>query len=135
MQISRDITNEPGTGFEPATIASQEGRRRSRGTRPAPSSPTSRPADTGTVPEFRLGTGRAGSKTGQLRIEIEYWYHDQLRLRPRAHTALVGYLTFGRNADDHRHHYIDATAVISGGPARGTRGAAFNDRSRLYPDR
>ncbi len=40
------------------------------------SSPTTRTGGTGTVTEFRLATGRAGSKAGRLWIDVEHW-HEQ----------------------------------------------------------
>jgi hypothetical protein len=75
--------------------------------------PTTRPAGTGTVTEFRLAAGRAGSKTGRLWIDIEHWHHEPLRLNRRAQFGLVGHLAFGPNDANRRRYYIDATDMTA----------------------
>lgn len=76
-------------------------------------SPTTRPAGTGTVTEFRLAAGRAGSKTGRLWIAVEHWHQAPVLLNRRTHVGLAGHLAFGPNDADHRRYYVDATAMTA----------------------
>lgn len=73
--------------------------------------PKIRPAGTGTVTEFRLATGRAGSKTGRLWIDVEHWRRQPRDLKSRDQLVLAGRLAFGQNGADRARYYIDADSI------------------------
>lgn len=75
--------------------------------------PTTRTAGAGTVAEFQLATGRAGSKTGRLWIDIEHWHHEPSQINRRAQVGLVGHLAFGPNVANQRRYYINATNMTA----------------------
>jgi len=80
-------------------------------------SPATSPA--GTVTEFRLATGRAGSKTGRLWIDVEVWQQDPLLLDSGAPIGHVGHLVFRRNHGNRSGYYVDASEIatpVFGGP-------------------
>lgn len=75
------------------------------------SEPTSRAAGTGTVTEFQLATGRAGSKTGRLWIAVEHWHREPIEIRRRDRVALTGRLAFGRDSADTTRYYLDTSSL------------------------
>ncbi len=77
------------------------------------SSPTTRPAGTGIVTEFRLASGRAGAKTGRLWIDVEHWHHAQMLLNRRTTVGLAGHLAFGPDDANHRRYYVDPTDITA----------------------
>lgn len=73
--------------------------------------PTTRPAGTGTVTEFRLASGRAGSKTGRLWIAVEHWHREGLELGRRERVALTARLAFGPDSHDSVRYYLDTSSL------------------------
>lgn len=95
--------------------------------------PSTRPAGTGTVSEFRLATGRAGSKTGRLWIDVEHWHRQPLAIRRRGNVALAGHLVWRRSLDG-SCYVIDADGLDARVP-RSARSAEEVDRgSNLASD-
>jgi single-stranded DNA-binding protein len=82
------------------------------------SEPTTRPAGNGTVTQFNLASGRAGSKTGRLWIKVEYWQpNDASALCQHRHVIVSGRLSYSiRGAPDdgcdRSRYYINARTVM-----------------------
>lgn len=71
------------------------------------SEPTMRAAGTGTVTEFRLVAGRAGSKTGRLWIELEHWHRDVCLLKRGDGVVVSGRLAYGGAGRDRSRYYLE----------------------------
>ncbi len=65
------------------------------------SAPTTRPAGTGHVSGFRLSSGRAGSKSGRLWIDVELWHTGtaNVEVAQRDFVAVGGRLAYGGQPD------------------------------------
>lgn len=64
------------------------------------SAPTTRPAGTGTVTEFTLASGRAGTKTGRLWIPVHLWQPEQpTAVADREFVVITGRLAYRAPSD------------------------------------
>lgn len=82
-------------------------------------SPTTRPAGTGTVTEFRLATGRATAKTGRLWIEVAHWQREPFGLIRRDQVAVVGHLAFRRDEADHGRYFVESDSLVRSALGKG----------------
>jgi len=95
------------------------------------SDPTTRPAGSGHVTEFRLAAGRAGAKTGRLWIDVEFWQPNKtLACCQRCQVIVTGRLAYGgrgvhRGEAERGRYYISARAIQS--LATGHQGHAPKD--------
>ena len=74
--------------------------------------PTERAAGTGHVSEFRLASGRAGSKTGRLWIDVEHWHRESEPPHEREALVVGGSLAYGRSPScESSRYYLQARAI------------------------
>ncbi len=76
------------------------------------SPPTERPAGTGHVTEFKLASGRTGSKTGRLWIDVEHWHRESEPAAERDAALVGGSVAYGRSPSCETPRYcLEARSV------------------------
>ena len=80
------------------------------------SQPTTRPAGNGSVTEFVIRSGRAGTKNGRLWLDVEHWSADhQPAIAVRDSIVVQGRLAYRPPTGDRAsggHHYLAAANLV-----------------------
>ncbi len=82
--------------------------------------PTVREAGSGAVTEFRISSGRAGSKSGRLWIDVEHWHREPFAITMKDRVVIGARLAYGRSTPaDSSRYYLDGRTVVASAPTGG----------------